>query len=234
MKRFDFTLDGIPVSVYPMRDESGTPSYRESEVAVAFCPCEMCDFAARCFDCVYARDPHVSLAAIAYFFKKVRRLPDATIEVLYLGKTYEVDIERYAIEFTVNSGKCKILYTKTAHFTDGIELKACAVKGREECAVTVVSDVDSFDGSRLLLLSGLLDLPATSPSIAVSFDGTLRVRASRPMAYYDAIAYAVCSLSAVGVRLPEGRLYAELSGRRHAFSVSRGAISFYPDIKYLS
>ena len=236
MKRLDFTFDGIPVAVYPMSEEREEPLFCDSEVAVAFCPCERCDFAVRCFggDGLYATDPYLPLCILAYFFGKVRRLPDAVIEMSYLDKTYEVDVDGYAGEFAVNSGKCKTLYTKNAHFVDGVEISACVIKGREQCVTVTVADAECFDESRLLLLPGLLDLPAPTPAIAVSFDGALRIRASRPMAYYDAMLYAVRLLSASGAHLPCGRLYAELFGRRHAFSVSEGTLTFYPDIKYLS
>ncbi len=237
MKKFDFLIDGIPLSVYPADDpvrvrEDVRHKLLDGELAVLLYPALDADFGACCFDKNNRepREPALSFAALSCFFSVARGYPKMSADVRYNQKVYELHISGEAPVIAVNSEKCKISYTKVINFADGIEVKA-HIAGVDNGIISVVCrDSELFDGERL---SVLLSSQEASAAVAVSLTDRIRIKSAGYPIFSDAVAAGIGALSAEGVCLPEGVSVAELDGREHKLFYSRGKLTFYPIVKFL-
>ena len=240
MRCYSFLVDGIRVLVYsPLGERLDVSSVlagmADGEMTVVIRPDLVADFFVECFDKRgdSPRDGDLALAVLSHFFRVVRGLPSVSLEMMYRGNLHELYIGDGDDKFSVNVGKCKLLCTKTAIFADGVEILVDAVRLGYECACTSCADSDLFATERLSALREAVVMPVGTPAIAVSFDGTMKVRTCGSIPYYDAIAVGAFSLLERGTDIPGGRLTAHVNGRRYTFSLSDGVLTFYPDIKYL-
>ena len=240
MRCYSFLVDGIRVLVYsPLGERLDVSAVlagmADGEMTVVIRPDLVADFFVECFDREgnSPRNGDLVLAVLSYFFGVVRGLPSVCLDVVYLGKVYELYIGDDGDKFSVNVGKCKLLCTKTAIFADGVEIFVDAVRLGYECACTTCADSDLFATERLSALREAVVMPVGTPAIAVSFDGTIKVRTCGSIPYCDAVAFGVIALQRRGVRVADGRQIATVDGRRYTFSRSGDMLTFYPDIKYL-
>ena len=241
MKKYDLSLDGIPMSVYPMEHK---PTELKTiangligdGLAVALYPEDNADFGVTCIDKsnIELREPYLPLAALSCFFKSARSLPDISFEVLYRGRIYELPVQDKPRDFSVNVGKCKFMCSKTAKYPDGVEIAADVIDGGIACVTTVCRDSDLFGVERLSALSSILGMKTDTPAIAISFDGVVRLKYSGTLPFYDAVSLAVFSLVRRGRDIPPGKLTATVNGRDHTFRHLAGRLTFTLDVKYLS
>ena len=241
MKKYDFSLDGIPISVYSCEDVT----LKRDEVrnflpdcgyAVIMYPSTLADIGTLCFDKnnFEPREPHIPIVALSCFFRDVRGLPDISLEVEYLGNVYDMPITGKGAGFSVNLGKCKFLCAKTAEFNDGTQISVDILDNGAACIVAVCYDSEMFSREKLSRLSSLLGMSSNTPAVAVSFNGDIHLSTVGSIAYYDAISYAVIALERHGITVPRGRLCAGMGENVHSFAHYHGQLEFYPDIKYLS
>ena len=240
MKKYDFSLDGIPISVIT----EGLDTTVRRAVADTLCdggyavivyPDETADFGVTCIDKnnLELREPHLALAALSCFFKKVRRFPDITLDLTYCGERHELIIDGERKSFTVNVGKCKFICAKTAKFPDGIELCADVVDCGYGCVSTLCYNCECFDAGRLRRLPTLLGMRHDTPAVAISYAEKLCVRTTGAIPFYDAVAVAVSMLVRSCVPVAYGPLVACVDDCEHEICYSSGRLSFYPNIKYL-
>lgn len=241
MKKYDLSLDGIPISVYLYEDialkrDAVRGFLTERGYAVIMYPSTLADIGVTCYDKnnFEPREPHIAVVALSCFFRDVRGLPDISLEVEYLGKVYDMPVTGKGARFTVNFGKCKFLCAKTAEFNDGTEISVDILDNGVACIVAVCYDSEMFSREKLSRLSSLLGMSSNTPAVAVSFNGDINLSTVGSIAYYDAISYAVVALERHGITVPHGRLCARMGESVHSFVRYHGQLEFYPNIKYLS
>ena len=239
MKKYDFSLDEIPISVITLSDpktvrQAVANSLYDGYAVFVYPECGA-DFGVLCIDKnnIEPREPYLPLTALSCFFSAVRRLPQITFDVLYRGVVYEVPVFNGERKFSVNSGKCKILCAKTVKFDDGIEITAYVVSGEDTCICTLCHDSDLFCFEHLFELVTLMGMGRNTPVIAVSCGESLRLKFIGAVPYYQAVAYANVLLTHLGARLNTGTNTAFVNGREHTFLLSSDKLTFYPNIKYL-
>ncbi len=237
MEKYQFSVDGALVSVYPLRSdpydrERIIAELCEGELAVMLYPDHDADFLVTSYDKNNnePREPALIFAALSFLFKTVRGYPKMTLDVKYGERMYELPLIDDNVKISVNVGKSKILCTKAVKFADGIEILARAVAKENTVAVTVCRDSELFDEGRLrLLLSSLLGEGARS-AIAVSASDGFKIKSVGNAFFYEVITAGVAALLAEGIRLPEGRCACELNGREHVFSITGGNLTFHSRI----
>ena len=240
MKKYDFSLDGIPISVITSEDSmtvrrAVADSLCDGGYAVFIYPVDNADFGITCIDKnnIEITEPYLPLTALFCFFKDVRHLPDITLEVLHQGIVYEVVLHGGKIKFDVNVGKCKIICTKTAVFDGGIEIFADVMNDGNVCVCTLCHDCDLFGLDRLGELPLRLGMRRDTPAVAISYDGTDCIKCVSAIPFYRAVAFAVSLLKRSGNRLSTGNYTAVINSFEHSFSVCADKLTFYPNIKYL-
>ena len=240
MKKYDFLLDTIPISVYVLSEELKeegqiADTLSDDGYAVMIYPTRSADFGVTCVDKnnLELREPYLPLTALSCFFKDVRRFPDITLDVLFCGKVYEVPINCEEKKFTVNVGKCKFICAKTVKFEDETEISVDVVEKDGVCISTLCHDSDLFDRGALLRLPTLLGMYSRTTALAVSNDGKIRISCVGSLPFYDAVALAYLTLKKRGVGLEDGLHTACVNGSQHTFFALSGALTFYPNIKYL-
>ena len=240
MKKYDFSLDGILVSVITELDPLTEPWVTEDttyaeDYRVFLYPVENADFGVRCVNknnCEI-REPHIPLAALSCFFKEVRHFPDVTLEILLWDKAYELRLGDDAVDFTVNVGKCKLLCTKTAKFADGIEVEANIILNEDTYAVVVCEDCESFNSDKLRRISEMIGMKRNTPIIACSFDSSVRLVTVGAIPFYNAIACVIPLLPKCHEVTDYGGLLVSVNGRSHNVFLDGANLRFSPSIKYL-
>ena len=239
MIKYDFSLDGIPVSVVsaPLTVRRAVAeSLADDGYAVIVYPVDGADFGVACIDKNGAelREGHIPLMAISRFFKDVRHFPNITVEVLFGGVLYNVSVGAEVNKFSVNLGKCKFICAKTVEFGDGVQIEADIIDDGEACICTVCADSEVFSRDRLGELSRRLGMKSEVPALAVSVGEVIRVRSVGTLPFYRAMTVALSTLARHGARFLDGTYTAEVDGKAHSFYHSAGKLTFYPNIKYLS
>ena len=241
MKKYDFSVDGISVSVYPsdyaQKDRvSICESLSGGEYAVLLYPDEQADCYAVCFDKNNnePREPYICLAALFCFFDRVCAYPKMSIDVKYGGSVYELSLRSNEYKFSDNVGKCKILCTKTVKFADGVEIDAYTVGNDSPVLSLICEDSELFDKERLKLLIASSSFGEVRSAVAISFSDRLRITSLFAPLFYETITAAVSLLLAKGIKLPESENVCLLDGTLHKFAFSNGNLIFYPSVKYIS
>ena len=239
MIKYDFSLDGIPISVVPAPltvRRAVADSLSDGGYAVIVYPVDGADFGVTCIDKNGAelREEHIPLVAISRFFKDVRHFPNITLEVLFRGVLYNVSVGADVNKFSVNVGKCKFICAKTVVFSDGVEIEADVIDDGDACICTVCADTETFSDERLCDLGRHLVMKAAAPALAVSVAEVIRVKCVGSLPFYRATAIALATLTRRGARFLDGTYTAEVDGKAHSFYHSAGKLTFYPNIKYLS
>lgn len=239
MKKYDFLIDEIPVSVFPVGKLSEDNSdvlecIFPKQLAVLIYPAWDADFGVSSYDKNNRepREPILSFAALSCFFGLVRAFPKMTLTLKYQGKIYEMPLGENTFSFATNVGKSKILCTKTLKFSDETEILTRIFQ--DGIATVVCQDSDLFDRERMQLIMNSLHREGVRSVIAVSFSESVFIKSVGEMYPYDALSYAVVSLCADGIRLPKEKTVAFFDGVRHEFSYEHGKLTVYPIIKYLS
>lgn len=242
MKKYDFLIDGILVSVYP-HWEMDISRYEiadclsDGRFAVMLYPDSFADYRAVCIDKNNnePREPHLALAALSCFFFCVRAYPSMTLYIRYFENMFEVCPpvdSRYV--FSVNAEKCKILCTKILKYDDGVELTAYEVGKNSSILCFACSDAELFDTEKIyrcLLKDGRASAVA---ACSYSEDRGLIINSAGDPLFYDVICAASTVLFANGCVLFDGICRAMLDGTEHLFLYSRGRVEFYPEVKYIS
>ena len=241
MRAVTLLLDGLPVSVYFYCETPCDISALVGEVgcggvAVALYPERDADFGAICLDenGVLLKETYLPLMVLSYFFGAVRGLPGVSLDIVYNGNVYEMAVMREAQKFSVNLGKCKLICAKTIKFEDDVELSVDVTECGCVSASAVVYDSDLFDESHLRHLGALSGIGFSAPSLAVSYDGDLKIKCIGDIPFYSAVTIAVSTLIRRGIELTCGKTVARVNGIEHRISVENGRLIFYPNIKYLS
>ena len=241
MQKYDLSLDTIPITVYSMEHEVRQSdeicaALCEAGLAVCVYPVTCADFGITCIskNNLDLREPHIPLAALSCFFKRVRGLPNISFNVVFQGKSYELAVNDKQYDFTVNVGKCKFLCAKILNFSDGVELSADVIKNGIPCMCTLCHDVDTFDAEGLSTLPTHLGMKRDAPAIAASYCDFLKIKCHGALPFYDAALVAISTLERHGITLPSGKGALTVNGREHAFSHYAGRLTFYPHVKYLS
>ena len=239
MKKYDFSLDGIPISVITLSDpmtvrQAVADSLCDGYAVFIYPECDA-DFGVLCIDKnnIEPREPYLALTALSCFFSAVRHLPQIAFNVLYRGVIHELAVHDGERNFSVNGGKCKILCTKTVKYADGVEVTSYIIGVENTCICTVCNDSDLFCTERLLELARLAGVDRNTPSVAISGGECIRVKSVGAIPYYLALAYADSLLLHTGRRSPLGINTALVNGREHTFLLSSDKLTFYPNIKYL-
>lgn len=242
MEKYRFSVDGTSVIIYPFHPsktdrEKVISELSQDELACIIYPDSVADFRVECFDKnnKQPREPGIMLAALFCFFNDVRAYPRMTLELEYNERILEIDlspIKQYI--FSVNGGKCKILYAKTLVFADGINIEYYILGGSVTCAALICCDCDLFDEAvlqRILSESGQL---GARFAMAVSYSpGGIKIKSVGEALPSEAIACATVCISEKHV-LQTGNCAAFIAGSRYDFNISRSRLTFYPGIKYLS
>ena len=191
MEKYDFSLYGNTVTVYPIsaveRDirraiSTASISLRDDAIGVLVYPVPNADFGITCFDKndIIPREPQLILAALSCFFKTVRGFPNMELDVLYQGKQYEAVVGEENANELENKNKCKFKYTKTIKFADNTELMIDVYQGEKRIAVVLCEDSDLFDERILSLITSPV-YAGVDCAMAVSFDGSLKMKARFPL-----------------------------------------------------
>ena len=242
MEKYRFSVDGISVSILPVMDpdyprENILLGLEKGELGVVLLPDRDADFRMECFDKNNSepREPHVPLAALSCFFKRVRGYPNMKINIAYRGKEYEIrldDLERH--KFLINSGKCKILYTKNIEFCDSIDISVDIISAGSTYAVACCEDAECFSDARLCLLFDRLGTDGVRGLILLSLADALTVKTKGDIPFYEALGISDGVLSLKVGHIPIGEHTASVNGVRHCFSRAVGRLTLYPEIKYIS
>ena len=241
MRRVTLLIDGILISVFTFADtiddiKGIADDIIDGGLAVIIYPMLGSDFRVVCFDKSLAEpgEPYLAFMAVSYLFGAIRGLPSVGFDLEYHGKVYKDIACSDTPNFLINIEKCKLICAKTIKFDDGVEVNTDIIKGDTYYICTACNDVDMFDTHRLKSLGGMSDTRFFAPSLAISYDGTLRVKTSLGVMFYDAIAIGITALKRRGIVLPLGKATAFVNGVPHSYSLSVDTLTFYPNIKYLS
>ena len=241
MRKYCFSVDGISVSIFTdsgrsiAKDEI-LPLISDGDIAAALSDGRGCDFCVECFDKSNTgpREPSLVLTALSYLFSRVLGYPRMTVDVLLDERKYEIELDDASVRnFSENIGKCKILYTKTANFNDGVEVEARIVNDKNTFAVVLCEDSEVFDEGRLSLLFVTLGRASISSAIAVSYRDCLYIRSVGDALLCEAIRVGVGVIDALGAALADGDYTAVVNARQYSFSIVGKEIVFHSEIKYI-
>ena len=235
MKKYDFLLDEIPISVMPevvTERRAVADTLCDGGYAVILSPSDCADFGVLCIDKnnLELRELYLPFAALSCFFGKVLCYPKMTLEVKYRGKMYELPLSDNRPKFSVNVGKSKIKCAKTVKFADGIEVIARAVDCENAVITVLCHDSDLFDEGRLRLLLPSFVGEGARSSIAVSYTDKMRIKTVGKPLVYEAITAGLVTLSIEGIRLPDGECASLVDGKEFVFFKEKGNLTFYPEI----
>lgn len=242
MEKYKFTVDGAAVTVYPsvasvkMRDEV-RGELSDGELAVLLYPHSSVDFLVDSFDKNNRepREPYLILAALSCFFDRVRSYPSMILEIAFRSDIYELMIgKEKEYNFSVNCGKCKILYSNSIDFRDGITLLYYAVECGGITAAVVCEDSELLDDGRLLLLLERLKDVGVSSVMALSRSLPMRMKIKGDMTFYSALQIGAFLLYYYGILTAPSYGECYTDGQLHRLSYSGRSVIIYPDIKYIS
>ena len=242
MTKYNFSVDGIPVAIYPLSDteEVGKmllTATDDGAIRVALLSDPEADYRIVCFDKsnTEPREPHLSLAALSCFLSRVRGYPDMSLDVAYHGGAARLTLDKLNdYNFSVNNEKCKIICAKTVDFLDGTSLRLDVVDSPFSCACLLLEDAELFDRERLTLVLDRLRRDGVSAIVLASLGTGLCLRTAGDISPYAAVRVVTSLLSARGIILPEGHAEATVNGTRLKFARTRTRLAFYPEIKYIS
>lgn len=242
MTKYTFSVDGIPVAIYPILDprlmEPG-PTFDGDKGAVnmALLSDTEADFRIEYFDKNNSppREPHLPFAALSCFFSRVKGYPDMCLDIAVGDKITGLILNKAKeYNFLVNSGKCKNICAKTVDFLDGVSVNCNIFEAPSVCATAFCSDTECFCAERLRLLFDRLR-PCGAESLAViSFGNKLRILTVGDISPYEAVRLALLQYTPESFKAPLGVTEASVNGRPYKFSLFHRGITFYPEIKYIS
>ena len=242
MDKYKFTVDGISVTVCPTHDATDkadliADELCESELSMLLYPDRDADFRVDCFykNTDTPREPHLILAALSCFFGRVRSYPAMTLEIATPDNKYDLVIGKdYPYNFSVNRGKCKILYSKALKFSDEIEIVSNLIEGEEVYAAVICEDADTFDNGRLELLFNMQKEKGIKAALVLSRGEILNIKYVGKISLYEAARVGAFALYRKGCVLDQTDGTSIINGKEIRLSHSRGVLTFYPEIKYLS
>ena len=242
MEKYSFSVDGIPVAVYPalalteFADLTALKSFYD-DGAILLLPEDKADYRIEFINGsnIGPREPHVYIAALSYLFSRVWGYPDMSLDILVQGNRYEIELDRNKrYSFTVNDGKCKILCAKTVEFFDGIAVNVNIVDSCGVYGTVICEDADLFDDERITLLFERLGECGAKAVLVISRSDTLKLKSFGSLPYYEAIRVALHALGGGGKALLYGRHTALVNGHIHDFTRDPGSLILHPEIKYIS
>ena len=242
MEKYKFTVDGIPVSVYPLSEplenrEEIFAALCEGELAVILHPDFDLDFRIECFDRnnIEPREPGIPLSALFCFFSRVRGYPDTTLLIGYHNKEYALDVSREKEHsFSVNGEKCKMLYANNLVFGDGIEICVNSVSANGIYAVYCCTDAELACNDRVELILLRMRERGVKAAVAFSFSDNLCLKTAPIIPFHEAICICIGYISSFGYPYPLGKCEVTVNGVRHKILPTRTETVFYPEIKYIS
>lgn len=241
MRKYRFSVDGIPVTIYSAlfgyeRSEL-IEGLAEDELAVVLLPDLHADLRVEMFDKrnEEPKEPRLCFAALFCFFAKACSYPDTVLEIAYKDGVVPMDISaENEYKFSVKVGKRKSLGKGKIKFPDGIELTYHIIEGKTFALSVVCEDSDLFDKAALFRISELRKEYDARVALAISYSDSLRVKQEGRALPCEVIEAALEALSIEGISLKDGRHTAFISGREYVFSILGKDLIFYPHVKYLS
>ena len=242
MKKYSFLVDGISVGIYSASEleiasDSDLADSDTEGIKVMLTADSQSDFRLEYLDKnnTKPREPHIPLAALSCFLKRVRGYPDMTLDIttdkgiykLYLSATQNYN-------FVVNDVKCKVLCTKTIDYHDGISLSVDIIDHYGACAVLLCNDVERFDKTRATLLNARLRQDGITTLIIASYTDRIGIISLGDIMPHEAIAIGISAISLRGISLPHVRYTASVNGVDIALQLTSRGITFYPEIKSIS
>lgn len=242
MKKYSFSVDGIPVGIYSALElEVANDSYLADSdtegINVMLTADSQSDFRLEYLDKnnIKPREPHIPLAALFCFLKRVRGYPDMTLDIAIGQGTYKLSLSKTQnYDFTVNDIKCKVLCTKNVDFCDGIGVGVDLVDRYGGCAAVACNDIECFDTSRAVLMLERLREDGISSLVVVSYKDRIGIIARGNIIPHEAVAIGISYLSSQGVSLPHAKYTASVNGVDIALQLTSRGITFYPEIKCIS
>ena len=238
MIKYDFSVDGIPVAIYPLSSFNGSAPelccVEDAGIKAFLYPDSDADFGVTSFDKNNRelREPNLIFAALFCFFLRARGYPDMTLAVKYFDKIYELEINNETYRFTENIEKCKVLCSKIIKTNDDIEIDVRYIALTDTAMCISAFDADTFDRERLNLLLHLHGRNADF-AVAVSYGDKVRILGVEAFTPYRAIAAGIAALCADGVIFDDGAYAVEYNGEEYRVFKSRAHLTFYPSVKYL-
>ena len=242
MKKYSFSVDGIPVEIYSLSEsECATGNdHADSEkksIKVMLTTDLQNDFRVEYFsnNNTKPREPHIPIAALSCFFKRVRGYPDMALDIAIDDRVIKLPLKKTQnYNFTVKDIKCKVLCSKSVDFCDGACVAADVIDCCGGCAVSVCNDTECFDISRAALMLERLREDGISSLAVVSYTDRIGVIAVGDINPYEATQIGISVLSSRGVVLAPGRYVASVNGVNIALQRTPSGIVFYPEIKCIS
>lgn len=241
MEKYRFSIDGIPVTVYPI---SSPEKEREKilselsmrEIACLIYPDSELDFGIECFDKNNnePREPYSVFAALFCFLACVRSYPRMTVEIVYNGVTREIDLSQKVYNYSVNVGKCKQLLTNKVEFSDKIEIPYHVIETDVPYPVLICHDSDMLADVKLSYILEHERARGARAAFAVSTSDFIRIKAVGTFAPSEAILCSLSVLFSSGYHMAEGEHSIFLCGEEYRVLYSPGRLLFCPNIKYLS
>ena len=184
MEKYNFSVDGIPVTVYPVKEAKSlsdlvASGLSKGENEVLLLPSSEADFRIELYDRSYSepREPYIAMTALSCFFTRVRGYPNMSVNILFGGEEYTLTLDKgKGYNFLVNSGKCKTLCAKFVEFQDGISLKANILDIGGVCAALTCEDAELFDEGRIEILWQRLRSEEIKGMILASYTDRLIVK----------------------------------------------------------
>lgn len=242
MTKYLFSVDGIPVNIYPVCELSmvKTPLLFEGEkgaVNVALLSDSDADFRIEYFDenNHRPREPHLALAALSCFFSRVRGYPDMRLDIAYGDKIFKLTLDKYnGYNFLVNIGKCKNICAKTVDFLDGVSVNCDILQTPDVCAVLMCDDAKCFSTERIRLLFDRIRPSGAKSLIALSSGDKYAIVTVGDIYPHEAVRVALSQHLPYLPDAQSGVSEMLVDGTPSRFSLSPRGITFYPEIKYIS
>ena len=242
MEKYSFLVDGIPVEIYSALESTGADSNDLTDadtegVKVMLTADSQSDFRLEYLDKnnIKPREPHIPLAALSYFLKRVRGYPDMALDISTDKGIYKLSLsETQNYNFAIKDIKCKVQCTKTVDFCDGIAMAVDVMDHYGACGVAACNDIECFDKTRACLLFDRLRQEGITSLVIASHTDRIGIVALGDITPHEAISIGISDLSSRGVSLPHARYTALVNGVDIALQLTSLGITFYPEIKYIS
>ena len=238
MKKYSFSVDGIPVEINSAITKVGdVTDYDTDGVKVMLTVDSQSDFRLEYLDKnnIKPREPHISLAALSCFFKRVRGYPDMALDIAVDDRIFKLSLNEYPnYSFRVKDVKCKVLCAKTVEFCDGVCVAVDVIDDCGGCAALICSDTECFDKSRATLIHERLRGNGISSLVVISYTDRIGIITLGDITPYEAIVIGLSLLSSRGISVPTGRYTSKVNGVDIALQRTSSGTVFYPEIKCIS
>lgn len=229
MRKYAVRLGSLLIYIfsYPPTLEDALAEITDGSMALLLLPSESADLKVTVYgkERAVITEPRVVLAALSFFFSRVRSLPSLELDVEYNGRIYALDTcQEGIILYDTKPYKCKEIVTNNG-------LKLYDITCGKLYRALSVTDTDLVDKGKLITLRLMDEYPLADAVCAVSFWDNPSVIASHSTSPYLLLS-AVLSLPLLRGVSPSG--YVLFNGERIGYRYERGGLlSLTADFKYM-